>query len=106
MNTATATLPYGASLHDNQVEFRVWAPRPREIALRLTRRAGETQDLPMRREGEDFVATAPAAAGDRYSYVLDNGLTVPDPVSRLLPDGVHGPTEIVDPAAFRWSDRE
>ncbi len=58
----------------------------------------------MRRDGEDFVATAAAAAGDRYAYVLADGLTVPDPVSRFLPDGVHGPTEIVDPSAFRWSD--
>ena len=59
----------------------------------------------MRRDGEDFVATARTAEGDRYSYVFSDGLAVPDPVSRYLPDGVHGPTEIIDAAAFHWSDR-
>ncbi len=58
----------------------------------------------MRRDGEDFVASAKAAAGDRYAYVLDGGPPIPDPVSRFLPDGVHGPSEIVDAAAFQWSD--
>ncbi len=58
----------------------------------------------MRRDGEDFIATTMASAGDRYVYVLEDGCAVPDPVSRFLPEGVHGPTEIVDPSAFRWSD--
>jgi maltooligosyltrehalose trehalohydrolase len=58
----------------------------------------------MQRDGEDFVATNPAVPGDRYWYVLDDGLAVSDPVSRFLPEGVNGPSEIVDPAAFRWTD--
>jgi len=58
----------------------------------------------MRREGAVFTARLPAAAGDGYFYVLDDGPALPDPVSRLLPEGVHGPSEIVDPEAFRWSD--
>jgi maltooligosyltrehalose trehalohydrolase len=58
---------------------------------------------PMRREGDHFVAELPARSGDRYQYVVDE-LAVPDPVSRHLPDGVHGPTEIVDPGAFTWTD--
>ena len=58
----------------------------------------------MQRDGEDFVASIPASPGDRYWYVLDEGLAVPDPVSRFLPEGVQGPTEIIDPAQFRWSD--
>ena len=39
----------------------------------------------MRRDGEDFVAHAAAAVGDRYAYVLGNSLPIPDPVSRFLP---------------------
>lgn len=58
----------------------------------------------MQRAGEDFVAVADASVGDRYFYVLDDDLAVPDPVSRFLPDGVHGPSEIVDPAAYPWKD--
>ena len=33
------------------------------------------------------------------------GPAYPDPASRFQPDGPHGPSEVVDPAAFRWTDR-
>jgi maltooligosyltrehalose trehalohydrolase len=87
-----------------QVEFRVWAPSPVALTLRLQRRNSGRQDIPMRRDSEDFVAVTEGAAGDRYAYVFPDGLAVPDPVSRLLPAGVHRPSEIVDPAKFAWSD--
>jgi maltooligosyltrehalose trehalohydrolase len=104
VTTANQTLSYGATLRGKEAEFRVWAPIPKAMTLRLTRKAAETQNIPMRRDGEDFVAMAAAAAGDRYAYVLDGGPPIPDPVSRFLPEGVHGPSEILDPATFRWRD--
>jgi maltooligosyltrehalose trehalohydrolase len=51
-----------------------------------------------------FTLQAFAAAGDRYFYIVDQNKPVPDPVSRLLPEGVHGPTEIVDAERFAWTD--
>ncbi len=47
-----------------------------------------------------------AKPGDRYFYIVDGQKPVPDPVSRFLPEGVHGATEIVDPENFQWTDRE
>ena len=44
-------------------------------------------------------------AGDRYFYIVDGQKPVPDPVSRFLPEGIHGPTEIVDPERFQWTDK-
>ncbi len=44
-----------------------------------------------------------AAAGHRYSYRIGDALR-PDPASRFQPDGVHGPSQVIDPAAFAWSD--
>ena len=82
----------------------MWAPIPNQITLRLARAGAQPQDIPMRRDGEDFVATATAAAGDRYAYVVDGGPPIPDPVSRFLPEGVHGPSEILDPSTFQWTD--
>ncbi len=105
MKSATRNSSYGATIEGDRAAFRVWAPNAEGLTLRLQTRSG-VQDVPMQRDGEDFVANAPAVAGDRYSYVFPDGLAVPDPVSRFLPDGVHGPTEIVDPDAFRWSDTE
>jgi maltooligosyltrehalose trehalohydrolase len=56
--------------------------------------------------GGYFSALAPAArVGDRYRFRLDGeeGL-FPDPASRFQPDGPHGPSEVVDPALFAWTD--
>ena len=47
-----------------------------------------------------------AGPGTRYRFVLPDGARVPDPASRYAPVGVHGPSEVVDPDAFRWSDAE
>jgi maltooligosyltrehalose trehalohydrolase len=99
-----ATQTYGATIRGHQVEFRVWAPTPKHITLRLLRARREPKDVPMRRDHEDFVALAEAGAGDRYAYILDGSKPIPDPVSRFLPQGVHGPTEIIDPSLFPWSD--
>jgi len=94
----------GASIEGKECDFRVWAPTATRVMLRLMTQ-GATQDLEMRREGEHFSLRAPAHAGDRYFYVVDEHKPVPDPVSRFLPEGVHGPTAIVDPSAFHWSDQ-
>ena len=105
MQSATNNLTCGATSNGDSADFRVWAPARRAIKLRLLS-GGTVRKLPMQRAGEDFVATIPAKAGDRYLYTLDDGLEVPDPVSRFLPEGVHGPTEIVDPNSFKWTDQE
>jgi maltooligosyltrehalose trehalohydrolase len=45
-----------------------------------------------------------AGTGTRYKYRLDGGDAFPDPASRWQPDGPHGESAVVDPAAYRWSD--
>ena len=102
VKSATLNLMYGATLERGRAEFRVWAPHARQVTLRL---AG-SRDLPMQRSSDGtFSAQAAARAGDRYSYLLDDHKPLPDPVSRLLPEGVHGPTAIVDPNSFEWGDQ-
>jgi maltooligosyltrehalose trehalohydrolase len=44
------------------------------------------------------------AAGARYRYRLDGGNLFPDPASRFQPEGVHGPSEVIDPSTFSWTD--
>jgi maltooligosyltrehalose trehalohydrolase len=49
-------------------------------------------------------AVLAAADGDDYVYVLDGAEERPDPCSRAQPEGIHGPSRVVDPRGFRWTD--
>jgi maltooligosyltrehalose trehalohydrolase len=42
--------------------------------------------------------------GSLYKYRLDGDEVVPDPCARFQPDGPHGPSLVVDPAAYDWRD--
>jgi maltooligosyltrehalose trehalohydrolase len=78
---------------DGSVEFRVWAPTPANVALRV---GGETHELGD--EGGGLLSTRlRASAGDEYAYVLDGRRELPDPCSRCQPDGVGGPSRVVEP---------
>src|SRR5205085_5451691 len=95
-------LPVGAELlPGGGAHFRVWAPRRRRVAVVLE--GGPAVELAPQ-DGGYFAGLAPAAAaGTRYRYRLDDDPTpYPDPASRCQPDGPHGPSEVIDPAAYRW----
>lgn len=103
-HTLSKTDTLGANVAGDTCIFRVWAPVAKTVTLRLVDERG-TNDLPMQFAGDNFFELKTfAGAGDRYFYIVDQNKPVPDPVSRLLPEGVHGPTEIVDPAKFAWTD--
>ncbi|MGN6673582.1 MAG: alpha-amylase family glycosyl hydrolase, partial [Thermomicrobiales bacterium] len=94
----------GAIVGSAGTEFRVWAPRPRRVDLVLHLPAGD-RVVPTTQEGEYRVArVADAGPGVRYRYRLDGDGPFPDPCSRSQPEGVHGPSEVVDPGQFRWTD--
>ncbi len=56
------------------------------------------------RDGWFELTTAEARAGSRYRYRIDGKIEVPDPASRRNPEDVHGPSEVMDPCAFKWND--
>ncbi len=102
-------LPVGADLlPSGTVHFRVWAPVRRRVAVVLEAGPGSPATVDLEPQpGGYFAGPAPAAAGTRYRYRLDGDPTpYPDPASRFQPDGPHGPSEVVDPAAFRWTDAD
>jgi malto-oligosyltrehalose trehalohydrolase len=96
-------LPFGAEIVPGGVRFRLWAPAAKEAALSLGE--GEGRPLPMTPEEDGWFSLAAdsAGAGTRYRYVVD-GAPVPDPASRYQPQDVHGPSEVIDPAAYDWRD--
>jgi len=93
-------LPFGANLVGaEQTRFRIWAPGQQELSLAIEGR----ELLAMTAcAGGWFEATADCGAGTRYRYLLQNGMAVPDPASRAQSGDVHGPSIVVDPAAYKW----
>jgi malto-oligosyltrehalose trehalohydrolase len=85
------------------VRFQLWAPAVRRVELVLE--AARTA-IPLLATGDGWhrLVTDQAPPGARYRYRVDGGALVPDPASRFQPDDVHGPSEVVDPDAFVWTD--
>ncbi len=92
--------PLGANPIDSDTtRFRVWAPRPERVALRVGDAEHSLTD-----DGFGVLhADVSAAHGDEYCFVAD-GKELPDPSSRWQPDGIRGRSRVVDPARFDWSD--
>ncbi|HKN65778.1 MAG TPA: malto-oligosyltrehalose trehalohydrolase, partial [Gemmatimonadaceae bacterium] len=87
------------------VRFSVWAPRAQRVRVRLTSEGEGEYELARRENGVYETTVSGVTAGTEYGFVLDdNDKLVPDPVSRFQPHGVHGPSSVVDPNAFAWSD--
>ena len=92
--------PFGARPGaDGTTEFRVWAPRAESLALRV---GGRDVGLADAGYGVREVTTE-AAGGDDYAFVVD-GNELPDPCTRWQPGGLRGPSRVLDPASFEWSD--
>ncbi len=64
---------------------------------------GPPQPLAAAGEGIFELTVQRVRAGARYQYRLDGERYRPDPVSRWQPEGVHGPSVVVDPGAFTWT---
>jgi maltooligosyltrehalose trehalohydrolase len=96
----------GAWITNGGTAFRVWAPSAMRVRVVVERAAeAAAHDLARSADGTCFAVLPDVHAGDRYRYLLDDGRAVPDPASRFQPEGVHGPSEVVDPARFAWTDR-
>lgn len=95
----------GAMPRPDGVEFAVWAPNANQVDVQIETPAGPSfHRLKRARDGVHAGFVAGAAAGARYRFRLDEGDAFPDPRARFQPEGVHGPSEVVDLAAFPWTD--
>ncbi|HET7746543.1 MAG TPA: malto-oligosyltrehalose trehalohydrolase [Vicinamibacteria bacterium] len=104
MDTGERRLPVGAEVRPDGTHFRVWAPRRRSVEVVLEGPQEGAHGLGAEGNGYFSGLVRGLAAGARYRFRLDGGDRFPDPASRFQPEGPHGPSEVVDPATFRWSD--
>lgn len=99
--TATQLIRLGALVQFEGVLFRLWAPHAHHVELII-----DEQSIPMPSLGNGiFEYFAEGMKTDTlYWYKIDGGPLFPDPASRFQPRGVHGPSQVVDPLAFAWTD--
>jgi maltooligosyltrehalose trehalohydrolase len=103
-------LPIGADVTDRGTHFRVWAPERKTIELVLVDPAGKElgrHRLEPRSDGYFSVLIAGTGHGSLYFFQFgDDPKKYPDSASRFQPQGVHGPSQVIDPSRFTWHDKD
>jgi maltooligosyltrehalose trehalohydrolase len=90
----------GAWYENGSTEFTVWAPLARTVELAVD----PARHLMQMDPDGYWSAILPVGPGTRYGYHLDGGKFLSDPASLSQPEGVHGPSVVVDPHGFTWND--
>ncbi|HEX6559150.1 MAG TPA: malto-oligosyltrehalose trehalohydrolase, partial [Longimicrobiales bacterium] len=93
--------PAGAEVQQEGVHFRVWAPSSSAVQLQL-----DVDRIALDQDADGYWSgfVHGAGPGTRYRYLLDQRGPFPDPASRFQPEGPHGPSEVIDPDSFQWTD--
>ncbi|CAN5488727.1 malto-oligosyltrehalose trehalohydrolase [soil metagenome] len=88
------------------VRYRTWCKHERADALVVDEKGNLLRVIPLQPEGNGYFSAIDEAgrAGDRYQYRFAESRGWPDPASRFQPDGVHGPSLVVDPTRYEWGD--
>ena len=88
------------------VQFSVWAPKAERVAVEIVNGGGAEVHALAEGEGDVFTGLVKTVkAGTDYRFRIDDKEGRPDPVSRFQPEGVHGPSRVVDPRGFTWTDK-
>ncbi|MGH9805152.1 MAG: malto-oligosyltrehalose trehalohydrolase [Candidatus Acidiferrales bacterium] len=91
-------------LGSGRCEFCVWAPAAQRVEVRLVSPSDRVLPLGRDERGYHSGIAESVQQGALYLYRLDGERERPDPASRFQPQGIHGPSQIIDPAAYAWSD--
>jgi maltooligosyltrehalose trehalohydrolase len=100
-------LPQGSEIGAVGVHYRAWAPVCKTLDLQIFDSGGALlREQPMARTGDGCFHTLDEAgqAGDFYKFRLDGAQSFPDPASRWQPQGVHGPSMVIEPRTYLWYD--
>nr|WP_290226699.1 malto-oligosyltrehalose trehalohydrolase [Trichocoleus desertorum] len=90
-------------LGNGQCEFIVWAPTATTVSLQLLSPKQQQMAMEQQEGGYWRIMASDVQPGTLYQYQVGDTEARPDPASNLQPQGVHGPSEVVD-HQFNWSD--
>lgn len=98
---------FGALCRPVSTEFRLWAPAASRVEAVIERTGQPAAVYGLTRTDDGFfsVVLDSVGPGDLYRYRVDGRGPWPDPASRFQPQGVHGPSQVVDSSAFEWTDQ-
>jgi len=93
-------------LENGKYEFNLWAPFLSKVALKIV--SPQEKIIPMEKDGKGYwkITVGDTSDKTRYLYQLNGEKERPDPASHFQPEGVHGPSQVIDHDSFRWEDRE
>ena len=100
-------IPIGVELTRDGAHARVWAPTRKSVELVSYNGGGRVASITSLESEENGYFSGVAnelAAGTKYRFRLDRGEAFPDPASRFQPEGPHGPSQIIDPSSYNWTD--
>jgi maltooligosyltrehalose trehalohydrolase len=94
----------GAIYAAENCQFVVWAPLLKDLRLKLV--APEERIIPMSKDDLGYWHTTVGGLlpGALYYYSIEDARERPDPASHFQPEGVHGPSGVIDHESFRWDD--
>lgn len=98
-------LKVGAILQaDGQCHFTLWGPELDSVELRLL--SPKKASFPMQKSEEGYwtISVNDVAEGTQYQYCINEADVRPDPASFYQPEGVHGPSAVVNLNAYQWKD--
>lgn len=96
-------IPLGATyLGEGRCQFCVWAPQAQRVEVRIVSQPERVVSLEQEK-GYHLASVEKVEPGSLYFYRLDGQKERPDPASHFQPQGVHGPSQVIDPA-FPWKD--
>ncbi|HAX98648.1 MAG TPA: malto-oligosyltrehalose trehalohydrolase [Candidatus Atribacteria bacterium] len=95
----------GAKYFQNEnCEFTVWAPCLKGVALDIIYPDCRTMAMEKGEDGYWRVLVNNINPSTKYFYLLENARQRPDPASFFQPEGVHGPSAVVDHTRHQWED--
>jgi len=93
-------------LEGGSCEFRVWAPERDRMNLHLIHPMDRIVPMTKNEQGYFEVTVDQSPGPLRYFFQPDGQRDFPDPASHFQPEGVHGPSEVVDHRQFEWTDHQ
>src|SRR5439155_13390119 len=91
-------------LGSGRCHFLVWAPTAERVELQIV--SSGDRCVPLERVGRGYhrAVVDNVEPGILYRFRLNGQKERPDPASRYQPEGVHGPSQVVDLSTFPWND--